>query len=213
MSVQFISSESTIIKQTVTPRAHQFVAGVFVMMSSELNILLSEFTDHFTFFFRRLPDDLAGDPHDDAVVRHDHAFGDQSPGGDQAMSADLGSAEQNCAHADQGVVSDPSAVDDRAMTDDDVFTDVVGDAVIAVNQRVFLEVGSFSDGDGGDVTPDHRPVPQAHVLGDGDPAHHTGGIPHVHALNPFHTHTDILAERRVNGVCESAGLSGMEQAL
>lgn len=82
-------------------------------------------------------------------------------------------------------------MDDCAVTDADVFADVVVRASVAVDDDVFLAVGALADGDGGDITADDGPVPEVNPLTEGDLAHDTGGVGEVDVLDFSHIHRAV----------------------
>src|SRR2546425_459586 len=95
---------------------------------------------------------------------------DHRAGGDEAFLADSRAGEEGGGHADEGAAADELAVDDGAVADHYVVFDDVGDAGIAVNDGLVLDIDALADGHGGDVAADDGVEPDAGLAADADVA-------------------------------------------
>src|SRR5262249_25517412 len=69
----------------------------------QLQVVRADGPGPLQFLGRDGPDHLAGDPHDHGARRDAAALGDDGPGGDEALLADLAPRQQAGADADQAV--------------------------------------------------------------------------------------------------------------
>jgi hypothetical protein len=106
--------------------------------------------------------------------------GTRIPSGTSAPAAttlrpDVHAVEENAAHPDQTIILDGAAVQDRAMSHPDPGADGTGKPLVHVDDGAVLDVGPFANDDRRHVTPEHRRVPDARLLAEGDVAEDDGG--------------------------------------
>src|SRR5690349_9348250 len=83
------------------------------IFADELDVAAAEPAEVLVLLLAHGADDLGGDADDQRAVGDFHAGGDDGAGGDEAFCANVGVAEQDRAHADEGAAADALAVDDR----------------------------------------------------------------------------------------------------
>jgi hypothetical protein len=76
---------------------------------------------------------------------------------DDALLSDLGVVENRSAHADKASIADRTSMNDRAVSDGNIFADEDrGHAVACVCEDVFLQVGAAAYPNALDVSTKHR---------------------------------------------------------
>src|SRR5262249_38878489 len=73
------------------------------------------------------------------------ALGDDRARADHTAAPDPRTVHHDRAHADQHIVFQRAAMDDRVVADGDVFADGEGKAGIDVKRRIVLDVGALAD--------------------------------------------------------------------
>ena len=122
---------------------------------------------------------LAGAAHDQRARRHDHALGQQRPGRDDRITPHDGAVEDDRAHADQDPVLDRAAMDERAVADGHLVTDVGRvRPPHHVHHGAVLDVGAGADADLVDVAPHHAVHPHARLRADHHIPDHLGALVH-----------------------------------
>ena len=117
--------------------------------------------------------------HDERAGRNAHPLRDQSVGTDDAAFSD-DRAVQNCrTHADEAFVLDGAGVQNRAMTDGNIFSHDHWQIVREMNDRSILDVRPFADFDIIDVAAQNGGGPDAAAGGESHVADHDGVRRHI----------------------------------
>src|SRR5690606_29187799 len=94
---------------------------------------------------RQGPDDAGGHAHGQHRLRDRGPCGRQRPRCHSGPAPDAGAREQDVAHADQGLVLDHRAMDNRAVADGDPLAHLDRIALIGVHDDAVLDVAVFAD--------------------------------------------------------------------
>lgn len=138
------------------------------MFAGEFDVVVAVFANPFEVGVFDGADDFAGDAHDDGAVGDDGAGAEDGTGADDAFFADDAVAEEDGFHSYQRATADFRAVDDGAVADGDVGADVEGFAGVAVEDAVFLDIGSLANANRCNIAADNGLEPEGAVVTDGD---------------------------------------------
>eukprot|EP00913_Durusdinium_trenchii_P008294 g7791.t1 len=109
-------------------------------------------------------DGLGGRSDNQGIVRELFAFGHQRIGTDKAVPADPCTVQDGGTHADERIVTDDAAVDDRVVTDRAIAADPCREARIRMDHDTFLDVGAGANRNRFVVATQHRTEPDADIL-------------------------------------------------
>lgn len=109
------------------------------------------------------PDDLRRRTHDQASRRKDLIFCHQRIGAHEAVFTDPATVEQRRTHADQAVVTDDCAMDDRTVADRDTLADRYWPARVDMYDGAILDIAATTNIDQIVVATQHGAEPDRYV--------------------------------------------------
>src|SRR5258708_2834557 len=118
------------------------------------------------FLAREGPFDASRNPQDERPRWNLHPFRHKSPRADQALLANNASVQKNRPHANQTIIADTGAMNDRPMADGDPFSQNNGYASGRVHDGGILDIGSLTDRDALNIPPQNNRRPDRGFLAD-----------------------------------------------
>src|SRR4030095_8493524 len=116
-----------------------------------------------------------GHAYGQAAGRYLHIFCDQRSRPNDGIRANAAAAQEDRAHTDEHAVTDGGGMDDGAMAHGDVFAYDRGTVVLAVYDRIVLDIAPRPDHDWRNVAPEYAAEPDARSVSDGHIADEHGG--------------------------------------
>src|SRR5678815_1635339 len=109
------------------------------------------------------PHDPARNTHDHRARRHVHSLGNEGSGGDHAARSDARTVQYYATHADEALILNRTAVQDRAVPHPDLPSDAARQTRVGVHHAQILDVRLLADLDGLEVASKHGAIPVSYT--------------------------------------------------
>ena len=131
--------------------------------AAELHVVGRVVADAGEFVFRQFASHLCWDSRDEGARRDDGALKHDSARRHERASPDDRAIEHRCVHADEAVILNRAAMNDRAVADAHARADRRRNPRVAMHDNIVLQVTACAERDLVGVAAQHRPVEHARI--------------------------------------------------